>query len=154
MMVKRWIGMLSVFGLSVYFQLRPCHSIICAIPRREDSPVAEHCSCGRKFSQLVPDHLLHYLHWQVVFSIMDHELQSDKVGDDGAGAGFCVDGCAGFEGLSEGRESSEEWTCLSAHAGAAGRISLGLTFPGRAPEHNARGPHSAPRWSRRLASNR
>jgi hypothetical protein len=68
----------------------------------------------------VPHHLLANLHRQIIFPIVNHELEPDEIGQDGAGAGFGVDGCTGFEGGGEGWEGGKEWACKVSSVGSEG----------------------------------
>lgn len=52
------------------------------------------CACvdvRRKFSQLVPNHVLCYCDIIVLLAVVDLELQADKVGQDGGGACLRLD---------------------------------------------------------------
>lgn len=52
----------------------------------QHTPVAKLFPGWRKLAQLMSDHLLRDLHRDVVLALVHHELETDKVGHDGARA--------------------------------------------------------------------
>lgn len=97
--------------------------------RKSCSPIAKLLPSGRELPQFVPYHLLTYLNWNVVLSVVHHELQSDEIWEHGAGSGFGIYRRVGFEGGSERWESSEEWSFLSAPISTIIMRGPVLTFP-------------------------
>jgi hypothetical protein len=75
----------------------PVHRQAMVRPEEDDIPITEPLPSSRELSQLVSDHLLRYLHRCEILAVVDHELESDKVGYDCTCPRFCVDGCIIFE---------------------------------------------------------
>jgi hypothetical protein len=68
-----------------------------------------------KLAQLVAHHVLRHRHLEVILSIVNFEVESDEVGQDGRGAGLRADGrdfVTGFLGPDNGetaRSVREAW---------------------------------------------
>ena len=62
-----------------------------------DIPITEPLPSSRELSQFMSNHLLGNLHRCEILAVVNHELESYKVGYDGTCPRFCVDGCIIFE---------------------------------------------------------
>lgn len=77
-------------------------------------PVRKLFPGGRELSKLVADHLVRDANLLVRVAIVDHETQSDEVGNDGAGASLGEDGRVVTESLLQRGEGGEVGAYMSA----------------------------------------
>lgn len=74
---------------------------------RRYSPVRELFPGRRELSKLVSNHLVRHANLLVRVAVVDHETQSDEVGDDSAGAGLREDGRIVTQSLLQRGERGE-----------------------------------------------
>jgi hypothetical protein len=75
-------------------------------------PKVKSLSLHRELSKLVTDHVLRHLEFDVVFAIMNRELEPNEAGENGGSTGLRLDRCRSFAWLFP-RYSDTTWSIRS-----------------------------------------